>query len=268
MSYTDRPFTCADNGTRDLDHDRSFGKELLHPLVDEVRAVDLFVERLVHVLGRHRAASGLCRPVRGLPHEVRQVAEPERELVLFLGEPHGVVHHPRHRAPVEGEQAVVLHHVRDEVRVAHLLVVGCRGPGVEVGLDLEDVAEVLVVVVQEVVKPGAAEHDDLERHRDGFGLDPPRAEAVELRDVLDLHLVLLDDPLERVPGEGVSEHVEGVQEEVAAVGVKHRARPDHGEIRVETRRSATFARCGRRCWRRWDSPPRPPARPSSRRCPR
>ncbi len=97
-----------DDGAGNIDHEGALGEQLLNALIDQVRPVDLFIQGLVHMRRRHDPAPGLFRPVGRLAHQVRKFAEAERELVLFFGKSHGVVHDSGDGAPVKGEQAVIL----------------------------------------------------------------------------------------------------------------------------------------------------------------
>src|SRR3990172_5673946 len=96
----------TDDGACYIDHDGTVGEELLNPLFEEVRAVYLFFERLVHVFAPDDRTACLRRPIRRFPDEVGKVAEAERELSFFLGKTHGKVHDARSCRAREPQQAL------------------------------------------------------------------------------------------------------------------------------------------------------------------
>ncbi len=67
---------------------------------------------------------------------------------------------------------------------------------IKVGLDLEQLAEVFVIVVEQVVEVGAADHDHIQIERDRLGAQGGHSDqAVVLGHVLNADLPGFQDPL-------------------------------------------------------------------------
>ncbi len=101
----------------------------------------------------------------------------------------------------------------------------------EIGLDLEELPEVGVVFVQQVVEQTIAEQHDLDLERQRFRLDRDRRSLTEvIGQRIDADLAAAQAALQCLPGEGLGQHLERIEEKIAAVRPVERARPDQGEI--------------------------------------
>ena len=83
-------------GAHGVDHDRALVDHLLKALLDEVRAVLLLGDGLVHVLGEHVIVVRLARPETGLGDDVGDVQQTSRELALVVAQPAALLDEPRH----------------------------------------------------------------------------------------------------------------------------------------------------------------------------
>ena len=111
------------------------------------------------------------------------------------------------------------------------MVVGLAHPPVELGLDLEELVKIFVVAIEQLVDIGVADQDDLDVQGDGLGLQGPGGDHPEhLHGVLDLDLPVFQAALQGLVGKEPAQQVQGLQDEVAAVGPVQGPGPDQGEV--------------------------------------
>ena len=136
-----------------------------------------------------------------------------------------------HGAAVERHQPGVPGQPGDEPGVKHGVVLGVLDPVLEVGGDLEQLAELGILLGEHVIEHGLADDDDLDVERDGLGLEAAGADHAErLAGRLDADFSRPQGLLERVVGERLLEQLARIQDEVAAVGAVQRAGLDEGEV--------------------------------------
>ena len=101
----------------------------------------------------------------------------------------------------------------------------------EVGGDFEELGEVGIVGVQQVVEQTLAHQDHLDLQRDGLGFKGGGAgQAQDPLQGFDADLAGAQHPLEAVPGEGVGQQAQGIEDQIAAVGTVQGAGLDQGEV--------------------------------------
>ncbi len=111
-----------------------------------------------------------------------------------------------------------------------------RHVGREVGADAEQPAEVGIAVPERVVVPALADHDDLDVDRHLVGLERPRHAEQARAGGADVEHAGLERALQRHPGAGHLEHLDGVDDQEPAVGGQQRAAPDGGRVGPEAHR--------------------------------
>ena len=99
------------------------------------------------------------------------MAEPGRQLVLASREPHAVFHHLAERGRIEHNEVFPFAQVLDEREVAAYALLPLLHLGIEVGPDLKDLLEILVVFVEHLVHRGIAGHDHFDVEVDCLGLE-------------------------------------------------------------------------------------------------
>ena len=166
------------------------------------------------------------RQVRRLAQDVRHIREAGRDPLAVAGEAHRFLHERCHAPTVERQQLLVaddLGHEGDEV--GHLRA-PVRHLAVEVGQHLEDLAELLVELVQHVVEGAVADHDDLDVDVHRFGLEglPGDREQDVVR--ADHDAPVTQGTLQRRPHPGLRHGVERVHRQKTAVGAQERACAD------------------------------------------
>ena len=175
----------------------------------------------------------LAGPVVGFTEYIGDVHETRAQLVLVVRKARSVLDDLRDRAPVEMAQALLL---APDLYERGVFLYFRRVPvhlDVEVGLYLEHFPEILVEPVKYLVKPRRAYHYDLDGRGYRLGFQAGSAYEAELFVyILDLYLVVADDPLERVPGHETAQDVHRLQYKVPAVGLVQRAGGYHSEIRA------------------------------------
>ena len=114
--------------------------------------------------------------------------------------------------------------------VSYILVCAIHA-GVEIGFDLEQLAEVLIPGVEEIIRRGLPDENHFSIQGDGFG---PQAlgsdEAQPLPGLLYGDLFIPEGSLQAVPREDVAQHLFGGEHQVTAVGPVEGAFSDHGEV--------------------------------------
>ncbi len=119
---------------------------------------------------------GACpaRPVPGFGDDVAEVAEPGRQAATVLSQAHALFNDACDGRAVEVRQALVVAAGGDELGIAVHVGVVALDLGVELGADLEQIAEVGIGVVEQVVDPWGADQRDLDVKRNGFGIETRR----------------------------------------------------------------------------------------------
>jgi len=179
----------------------------------------------------HEALPVAGRVEARLADDVGDLSEPRGEFFLVRGQPAAVLDDPGDGLPVEVEELLLLAQVAEERRVAPHVLVGPVHDRVEIGLDLEEVLEVLVELEEPEVDVRGSDEDHLDVPGYGLGHEAPRGhEAQALPRLLDAYLAVAYGALEALVGEHVEEHVLHREDEVAAVAPVDGPGPDHGEV--------------------------------------
>ena len=127
-------------------------------------------------------------------------------------------------------QVVRARQSRDVTREQMLLLGRAVECVAEVRLDLEELAELGIVRLQQVVQDALAEQHHLDVERDRFGLERRGADQTEgLTRRLDHDLGRRERPLEGLPCVRLGQHLARIEHEVPAVGQVERPGPDEVE---------------------------------------
>jgi hypothetical protein len=153
------------------------------------------------------------------------------KLLRILGAARAVLDHPRHRAAIERPQLFAPHQGADQARVQQVVVRRALHFVLEVGRHLEQLAELRIVLGEQVIQHAVADQDHLGVERDRLRLQRHGADqAVHLAERLDADLAGGQRALEALPGERLGQQLERIQQQVAAVGLMQRARLDQQEV--------------------------------------
>ena len=110
---------------------------------------------------------------------------------------------------------------------------------VKVGLHLEHLPELLIASREKKVRHRIAGHNELDVNRDRLRPQRLRGEqTVLLARVFQAHFAGPDKPFQPVPGARLRHHIHEVQDQVPAVRLVHRARPQErmvAKVRTESR---------------------------------
>jgi hypothetical protein len=203
---------------RGVDEQRALGDDPARALLQEVRAVRLLRDGVVHIAGHDERMLSLPGPEGGLAHQIQHVAQSRGEAPLVGDEPAAVLEQPGDPVRGEGEQSLLPAGGAHEAGVQQLELRGARQRGIEIHLDLEQLVEVFVERRQQVVEHRAPDQDHLDGQRDRLRRESGAAgQAPFLQRILDADRPGLERLLECIPDHRVTEHVEGVEDEIAAV---------------------------------------------------
>ena len=130
-----------------------------------------------------------------------------------------------------GRKILAPRHRADHPRIEQRRLRRARDPVLEIGGDLEQLGEFLVLGAQQVIERGRPDQHDLEVERDRLGLQRHRARhAEQLLRRLDADLAGVERPLQRGPAEIAGQQLLRVEHEVAAIGAVQRAGDQQVEI--------------------------------------
>ena len=207
----------------DIDQHRAVGDAITQQLLEHRDAVDPMLQRLFDVRFAHLTRLRAPRPVVGLANQIGNLREARGQLALIAGESHTVLDHRGNRVAMERRQPVVVYLLVHEADVVLEFLFAARREHRELGLDLEDLPEVLIVVMQQGVDVPRADHHDLDVDRHGLGLERDCGEDIQRIKGLDLEAAVAQRALQRRPDPGLSQHVHRVEHQDAAVGTQQTA---------------------------------------------
>jgi hypothetical protein len=145
-----------------------------------------------------------------------------------------VLDHPSDRRAIEVTQIRTSYLRGDEARIDQMALRAAHELVLEIDRDLEELAELRVQLAEQVIDVALAEHHDLHIQRDRLGLQRQGAdEAGDLGERLDADLGGLQETFQGLPGEGLHQQLERIDDQIAAVGLVQRAGADHGEVRLQ-----------------------------------
>jgi hypothetical protein len=171
------------------------------------------------------------RPVVRFANEVDERLHARRELLGVGGVARALLDDARHGAGVEVAQPLLARERGDEPRVQQVGRGIARHVLIEVRGDLEELGEVRIVGVQQVVEQALPHQHHLEVEGDGLGVERHRSDERELLPQrVDADLARAQRSLERLPGEGLGEQLQRIEDEVAAVRAVQHARLDQAEV--------------------------------------
>jgi hypothetical protein len=145
------------------------------------------------------------------------------------------LNHPGHCCAIEGTQVLAARDSGDQAGIELIVFVRPGHLIVEIGLHLKQLAEVWVVLVEQVVQEALTDQDDLHVQRNRLGFQGYRADQAQgLTERLDAHLLGPENPFQAVPGVGLREKLAGVHEEVSPIGSVERTGLDQVEVGDES----------------------------------
>ena len=207
-----------DDGAFRIDLDDAFGEEFVHALFDQVRAVDLLLDGVLDVARGDVLAVLVAGPVVGFDEQVDDLHHVQRKLGLIRDEPRTELDHLRHGSGLERPHVEFDALAGDEARVGLRVRGVALDIGREVGARLEELAEVLIAGGEHLEDARCADHRHLDGERDRLRRQRRRRkDAHLLAHVLEPHLPRAQRALQRVPHEGLRQHIERVDDEEAAV---------------------------------------------------
>ena len=204
---------------------------LVRALAQTVGTMDLCCDRLFHILPRHDLALALLRPVIGFAHQVGQALHVGGKLFRIFSATRAVLDDACHSAAIERQQLLPARQSGDQARIEQIVLIAARHLVLEIGRHLEQFAELRVVFGQQVIQHAVAQQHylDLEGNRlrfQRYGAD----QAVHLPQRFDTDLARRQGALERLPGKRLGQQLDGIQHQIAAIGLMHCAGLDQHEI--------------------------------------
>ena len=146
-------------------------------------------------------------------------------------------HHGGDRVAFEMAESFTFRAGADEARIAEDVRGGAVNLGVEIGFDLEDLPELLIVRGQHEVRHRISGDDELDVERNRLGPQGLRSqEPILLHRVLEADFFRSDCAFETFPRARLHHDVHEVDDEVAAIRQVNRPRLEHGvvaDIRAE-----------------------------------
>ncbi len=228
---TDRPLIWPTFSPVGIDHQGAAPDLLLDTLAHPVGASGLRIDSGLHVDPFDQLGLTLPRPVVALAQQIGEAAHVRRQPVAVLQDAGAVFDQATDGLPVEFQQLVLAHQGGDQAGVEGLVVArAIHIPG-EIHLHLEQLAELRIVARQQVVDKGFAEQNDLDVQRHRLGFERYRADQTHLlRQGLDTNLAGLEGTFQRLPGERLTEHLDGIQDQIPSIGPVQCTGADHGEV--------------------------------------
>ena len=224
-----QPVQLSDAGSVNIDHDYPVADQLTDLRLHETQAIYTLRYGSIDVLLPNHFITRLARPKAGLADQVRDIAESRAQLVLAAGKPNALLHHRRYRSGIEGWDLLLVGHPGHELRVAlHRLIVTFHD-AIEVGLDLEDLAEVGIQGIEDLIRIRVSQQHHLHVNLDDLWLHRRRYEKHRVV-TLNVDLVVLEGALQRLVDAGLGEHVEQRHDQVAAIGQEKTSRFDACEV--------------------------------------
>ncbi len=171
------------------------------------------------------------RPESRLTHDVVDMRKARGQLALIFHQARAVFDHFAHGADVKVRQFFLFAAIADELR--HFLLI-LRRPGHlhgKIGAHLEQLLELLVVLIQQIVRRWVANQDDLDIERNRFRRQAGCGQNSHLLPHLfDTDALIAQRLLERFPGQRLAQQAARVQDQVAAIGAMQCASFDLAEI--------------------------------------
>jgi len=213
----------ADDAAVGEDADPALGDVLAHAQLDEALAVGAGLQRLPDVRRRDLGRALLLGEERRLAHQIGDLAEASRQLVLVVAHPGRVLEHPTRPLDRQRQQALLVRQPGKEPHVVQQPVLRPRHLDLEVDLDLEELGEVEIGARKCVVDLGDSDQADLDAQLDRLGPQRRhRHHAARLAGVVQLDLPVLERALQALPRRRVAQQVGRVQQQIAAVGAIQR----------------------------------------------
>ncbi|MNO78890.1 hypothetical protein D3C76_700440 [compost metagenome] len=173
---------------------------------------------------RHRLVRQVTNEV-GFADQLEQVADPRRQPSLVLGQARAVGRQARHGGGGQRRQALFRGARLQQLGELLQAVVGQRDVLVEVHQHAEHLLEVRIEVLQRVVDLPRADDDHLQLQRDHLRRQGHGGQAAQFgQRRFHLQLARLQGALERIPDEGLAEHLLRLQHEEATIGAMQCAR--------------------------------------------
>ena len=144
--------------------------------------------------------AGIGGELVGFLQQIDDRAHAGRQSIRVAGEPRGLLDHPGHRVAVERPQLLAPADGADQPRIEQRRLGAPLDPVVEIGGDLEQLGEFLVMVAQQVVESRRTDQHDLDVERDRLRCERHRARhAQQLLQCLDADLAGIERALQRGP---------------------------------------------------------------------
>ena len=116
------PIDLPDLGaTRVQQHDLTADR-LLSAVAKTVGPLNVLVDGACHCSAINLIAGRLARPIVGLPNNVGQVADLDRQLVTVVRQPRPLLDQPRHTTSIRRPQAMLLHDRRNQLGVSPIVL--------------------------------------------------------------------------------------------------------------------------------------------------
>ncbi len=213
-----KPIHLANHGPIRVDHDHSIIDHLLNLILHEIDPVDPLLDRLLHVDFTNVLASILCRPVTGFPQDIGEQVKPGGQFLLPSRDPHPILHHSCHTGPIKRLQFLLVANLMDQRGIlanGFLVLIHHR---IEIGFNLEDLLEFIVIIIEEMVHHRIPNHDHLHIGLDGLGLQGRGGKEVKWIVSLHFHNPVLEGPLKGQPHPGFDQRIQGVDDEIPSIG--------------------------------------------------
>ena len=222
----------ANDAAARLDVDPTLGDVVAHLELDEAFALGTRRQGALHVRSVNFGRLFLLGVERRFTHEVGDVAEARRELVLIVAKTCRVFEHATSAVEAEGQQVLFGGEPGEKAHVVAQPIGVARHLGLEVDLDLEQLAEIGIAARQRIVKLGRANEHDLQAELDRlWSQRRHRHHSTGLTRVVEFDLPVLQGALDAFPRRRITQQVGGVQQQVATVGAVEGAGLDACEIR-------------------------------------
>ena len=163
----------------------------------------------------------------GLIQNIAYLPELYGNLLTVARHPAGLFHQPAHRIFIYGQQIVLLPDLAGDHRKFQDLLFTEIHDRVKFSLHLEEFLEILIPGMQQEIKPGGTDQNDLHIQGYGIGLQAFCAnESIALPNILDCKFGIVKRPFKAVPGKIIEQKFLHRQNEVSSISPVKGTAPD------------------------------------------
>ena len=229
---TESPLTCPTCFAVGLDADRLAADLLLQAAIDAVAAADLRVDRRLHLGLADHLLAGIGGELVGFPQQIDKGRARSSSACRHSPASRAACSMTRATAAaVERPQLLAPGHRADQPRIEQRRFRRALDPVLEIGGDLEQIGEFLVLGAEQVIERRRTDQHHLDLERDRLRRSDTVLAMLSSCSSVSIRIwPAFERPLQRGPAEIAGQQLLRVEHEIAAIGAVQRARGQQVEI--------------------------------------